>query len=78
MNGWVSKIFLMMVKTTLLGLLNPFFWLVIVIVLTQYRRAISMEKKLFGRAYNNLWQQVAYSVGYGLLGGIFGGFFFCC
>ncbi|NMB36188.1 MAG: hypothetical protein GX989_07890 [Firmicutes bacterium] len=77
MNQWMN-VFLLVAKTTSMALFNPFFWLVIVIVFTQYRRAIFMEKKLFGRAFNNLWQQVVYSVGYGLLGGIFGGFFFCC
>ena len=74
MNGWAG-IFLLMTKTTFAALFNPFFWLVVIIVLTQYRRTIFIEKKLFGQPFNNLWQQTVYSVGYGLLGGVFGSFF---
>ena len=74
MNGWAG-IFLLMFKTTFLALLNPFFWLVVVVVLTQYRRTVHIEKKLFGRPYNNIWWQTVYSILYGLLGGLFGSFF---
>ncbi|MGI6308165.1 MAG: PDZ domain-containing protein [Dethiobacteria bacterium] len=74
MNGWAG-IFLLMTKTTLLALCNPFFWLVVIIVLTQYRRTVYIEKKLFGQPYNNIWKQTAYSIIYGLLGGMFGSFF---
>ncbi|NLJ57086.1 MAG: PDZ domain-containing protein [Firmicutes bacterium] len=74
MSNW-AEIFLLMTKTTLLALCNPFFWLVVVIVFTQYRRTVYLEKKLFGRPYNNIWRQTAYSIFYGLLGGLFGSFF---
>ncbi len=74
MTGWLN-ILVLMAKTTFMALFNPFFWLVVIIVLTQYRRTIHMENKLFGRPFNILWQQVICSIGYGLLGGVFGSFF---
>ncbi len=74
MNFWID-ISLLMLNTLLLGFINPFFWLVVVIVFMQYRRAVNMEKKLFGQPINSVWKQTFYSIFYGLIGGLFGSVF---
>ncbi|HPU00383.1 MAG: PDZ domain-containing protein [Firmicutes bacterium] len=48
----------------------PLFWLVIVIVYMQYRRAAFMEQQLFGMTINPLGRQVAFSTLWGILGGL--------
>lgn len=65
----------LMVNTILLSFLTPFFWLVIIIVFMQYRRAVAIEKKLFGQPVNNVAEQTLYSVLLGIIGGLFGSFF---
>ncbi len=74
MDFWV-EIFTLMIKTMALALISPLFWLVVALVFLQYRRAVSMEKQLFGRAINNVWRQTFYSMLFGLLGGFFGSVF---
>lgn len=69
------EVFTLMLQTMALALVNPLFWLVVIIVLMQYRRSVAMEKKLFGRAINNVWEQTFYSVLFGLIGGFFGSIF---
>ncbi len=71
MQIWVN-IFSLMLKTMLYSFVSPYFWLIIFIVLVQYRRAVNLEKKLFGSAVNSLWRVTLSSVLYGLLGGLFG------
>ncbi len=72
---FLLDISLLMLNTLALGLANPFFWLVVLIVFMQYRRAVNMEKKLFGQAINNVWRQTLNSILYGLIGGVFGSIF---
>ena len=72
---FLMDISLLMLNTLILGFANPFFWLVVFIVFMQYRRTVSMEKKLFGQAINNVWWQTLYSIIYGLIGGLFGSVF---
>ncbi len=74
MSFWIDIISLML-KTTLFTFVNPFFWLVLVLVFFQYRRVVSMEKSLFGQPLNNMWRQTLYSMLFGIAGGIFGSFF---
>lgn len=71
MNFWVNILSLIF-KTMLFCFVNPYFWLVILIVIMQYRRTVNLEKKLFGHAVNNIWEVTIFSVLYGILGGIFG------
>lgn len=71
MQLWIN-IFSMMFKTMAYCLVNPYFWLVVLIVIIQYRRTVNLEKKLFGCAVNNIWQFTISSVLYGILGGFFG------
>ncbi len=68
---WLN-ISLVMIKTLTMALWHPFFWLVVFIVLMQYRRIVSMEKQLFGSPINNMWKQTLLSIFLGLLGGMFG------
>lgn len=51
-------------------LMNPFFWVVILLVTVQYQRVARLEKKLFGKVINRVWPQVRNSVGLGLAGGL--------
>lgn len=74
MDFWLD-IFSLVAGTLLHSLGKPFFWLVVLIVFMQYRRAVSMERKLFGRAVNNAWLESFYSLLFGLLGGFFGSLF---
>ncbi len=71
MTLWLDIITLMF-KTMFLSFVNPYFWLVIFIVIMQYRRTVNLEKKLFGLAVNNIRQVTFSSVLYGILGGLFG------
>ncbi len=73
--AFLMDIFLLMLHTLFLGLANPFFWLVVFLVFMQYRRAVNMEKKLFGQAVNSVWRQTLFSIAFGLLGGLFGSVF---
>jgi hypothetical protein len=71
----LPNIFSLMLSNLLYAFMSPYFWLVVIIVLMQYRRTLNVEKKMFGRALNNIWQETFSSVIYGILGGIFASFF---
>ncbi|MBS3943446.1 MAG: PDZ domain-containing protein [Dethiobacter sp.] len=53
----------------LAALVNPVFWMVVLLIYLQYRRIAGMERRLFGRAINKVRQQVVTSVAFGALGG---------
>ncbi|HHY36280.1 MAG TPA: PDZ domain-containing protein [Firmicutes bacterium] len=53
---------------------NPIFWVVLVLVHSQYRRINSLEQKLFGHAFSSAGKQVWRSLIYGLAGGVAGSF----
>ncbi len=55
--------------TFALVFINPIFWAVMVLVLMQYRRVASLEKKLFGRVINSPWIQLRNSLALGTVGG---------
>lgn len=61
-------------------LFNPglawIFWLMILLVVLQYRRAAALELRLYGRVKNPAWQRSLTAAGYGLLGGLLGSFMF--
>ena len=48
----------------------PIFWVVVLLVYLQYRRAAGMEQKLFGRTINSVGRQVVLSTMLGILGGL--------
>jgi hypothetical protein len=51
---------------------NPFFWLVIFIVWSQYRRTAEIERNLFGREKISPRDKILYAVLYGICGGVLG------
>ncbi|GAX90823.1 PDZ domain-containing protein [Effusibacillus lacus] len=51
-------------------LLTPFFYVAILLVYLQYRRQVTLERRLFGVRVTSAEIQTARSVGYGVLGGI--------
>ncbi|MBO8129652.1 MAG: PDZ domain-containing protein [Peptococcaceae bacterium] len=70
--GWALKSVL---ETVLLTLLNPLFWLVVLLVFFQYRRVAGMRQKFFGlQGYGGIIRDLAVSVGFGLIGGLVGGY----
>jgi len=52
----------------------PIFWLVVVLVLVQYRRIARVEASLYGTVKNDAVRQTGKALGYGLLGGVVGSF----
>ena len=50
------------------------FWLVLILVYTQYKRSIRMEQQLFGRAKNNPKKLTLISLGCGILAGLLASF----
>lgn len=62
----------MMALTMTSALLNPFFWLVVVLVFVQCQRMNKFQQKLFGRAYYDPWRQTFLSIAFGFLGGTVG------
>jgi len=50
--------------------LQPMFYLGVIIIILQYRRQISFERKLFSSRIHSLSIEVFKSLGYGLIGGI--------
>ncbi len=53
-------------------LLSPYFWIVVVLVVVQYRRSARLERGLFGTSKYALVQQVIVSIIFGLVGGLLG------
>ena len=49
---------------------NFIFWLVVLLVGFQYKKAVGMEVKMFGVPKNNVLRQTFISAGFGILGGI--------
>ena len=62
----VGGIFL---TTFLISLFTPIFWIVLFLILMQYRRVAAMEVKLYGRPINKIGRQLFISIGLGLPGG---------
>jgi hypothetical protein len=63
----ISKIFF---TTFFYSLFTPMFWVVMVLIYTQYRRQAAVEKKLFGRIINPIGRQMILSAVPGLAGGL--------
>lgn len=58
------------ITTFISALFHPLFWIVCILVFVQYSRISRVEKKLFGRPFNNVWLQVAISLALGAGGGL--------
>lgn len=48
------------------------FWVVALVVSTQYRRVAATEHKLYGAVKNSVYRQMLSALAYGVLGGLFG------
>ena len=48
---------------------TPFYWMVVFLIFIQHQRLAALEKKLFGRVINKIWQQIGGSIGLGIVGG---------
>jgi len=56
--------------TFVISLFTPIFWIVLFLILMQYRRLTAMEVKLYGRPINKIGRQLLISFGLGLPGGL--------
>jgi len=68
----IGRIFLLILQGLPSSLLNPFFWVVVFIVWSQYRRTAQLEIELFGKEKASPLDKTLCSVLYGILGGILG------
>ena len=59
----------MVVQTFLVFFVHPIFWVVMLIVFSQYYRIAQMEERLFGYTINNMWEQGLKSLLLGIMGG---------
>ncbi len=64
----------LIIKTYSLTLIQPLFWVVVLLVYFQYRRTVSMEKDILGTVQYPIKERVMDSVFFGLLGGLIGSF----
>ncbi len=62
----IGELFL---KTFVSVPLNVLFWVVLIIIFTQFRRIAGMEKKLFGRVKTKIPQRLVTSLSFGIIGG---------
>ncbi|WP_422447248.1 PDZ domain-containing protein [Thermoanaerobacterium sp. DL9XJH110] len=68
----LGKIILLLLQGLPQAVLSPFFWLVILIAWTQYKRTAELELKMFGAMKVKPREKVIYAVLYGTLGGLAG------
>jgi len=52
----------------------PIFWVVMIIIIFQYRKLTQMETSLLGQPYHQLWERVVYSLIPGIAGGLLASF----
>lgn len=67
-----GKILILILQGIPSAFMNPFFWLVIFIVWSQYQRTASLEKNLFGTEKISPREKTLFAVLYGILGGVLG------
>lgn len=53
-------------------LLNPIFWLVVILVAMQYRRMSAIKEEFFGMQKQGVWRDVAVATAFGVAGGFLG------
>ncbi len=68
--------FLVVLKAVPTAMITPFvsyiFWVIVLLVFSQYRRVESMERHIYGVPLNKALPQTLQAIGYGLAGGILG------
>lgn len=65
-------IFLLIVRSLPLALLNPFFWVAILIIWKQYEKTAKFEKNMFGKLKISPGGKVVYALIMGVVGGFVG------
>jgi len=67
-----GKILILILQSLPSSLLNPFFWLVVFIVWSQYQRTAQLEREMFGSEKISAAEKTLYAVLYGIFGGVLG------
>lgn len=62
----------LVLKQMLSFILNPLFYLVIILVAVQYQRMLKLRQKFFGFTHGRWWPDALQATGYGVLGGLLG------
>ncbi|AEM79325.1 PDZ domain-containing protein [Thermoanaerobacter wiegelii] len=69
------QVFWMAIKTIALSIFNPFFWIVIILMIMQYRNKIAIEREIMGHEQEPMKELVLDSIFYGVIAAIIGSFF---
>ncbi|MBS3937497.1 MAG: PDZ domain-containing protein [Peptococcaceae bacterium] len=67
-----STFFIAYIRSLPQYLLSPMFYVVVVLIALQYRRAAALERRIYGRTKQNVLWQVLSSLVFGVLGGVLG------
>ncbi len=65
-----SELFLSLGRASAQWLLNPFYYIAVIMIVLQYRRQIYLERKLFHTRLHSLGGETLRSIGWGLAGGL--------
>jgi hypothetical protein len=69
-------LFLIVLKAVPMAVVSPatsyVFWIIALLVFSQYRRVENMERGIYGVAINRAFPQTVQAMGYGMLGGVLG------
>ncbi|ADH61455.1 PDZ/DHR/GLGF domain protein [Thermoanaerobacter mathranii subsp. mathranii str. A3] len=68
------KVFWWAIETIALSVFNPFFWIVIILIVMQYRNKIAIEREIMGQEQEPMKELVLDSVFYGVIAAIIGSF----
>ncbi|HHW57245.1 MAG TPA: PDZ domain-containing protein [Clostridia bacterium] len=66
------QVFWTVIETIALSVFNPFFWVVIILVIMQYRNKIAIEREIMGQEQEPMKELVLDSVFYGVIAAIIG------
>lgn len=69
--GWIELIQLAL-ASVLKIVINPLFWIVLILIYIQYRKVARMQKTLLGEVRTTAKEKVFASLGIGLIGGVLG------
>ncbi|WP_432665960.1 hypothetical protein R9X47_06635 [Wukongibacter baidiensis] len=69
--GWIELITVSL-KSVLTIIINPLFWIVLLLIYIQYRKVAKMEARLLGKVKTSAKARVFASLGVGLIGGLLG------
>lgn len=69
--GWIAG---GVVTRVLETILDPLFWIIIVLVAMQYRRVAGLRQTFFGARTGGVLRETLVATGYGIIGGIIGGY----